>query len=68
MRPNYADSLGNSPQQPNNSQGNNGHATHHLSAMQRPATEQDGPVLECHVQAGWGAVALLALRMDGRRI
>lgn len=49
-------------------QAHGGNGARHLPRVQRHQAEQDGQMLERHVQAGRGGLELLALRALGREV
>jgi hypothetical protein len=49
-------------------QAHGGNGAHHLPRVQRHQAEQDGQMLERHVQAGWGSMDVPPLRAFGREV
>lgn len=65
---NYANNMGYSKKARDHRQIAIRHTAHNLPGMQRTAAQQARPVSVGDVQAGRGAVALLALRLEGGRV
>lgn len=63
-----ADSKRNPARQPDHGEANARHGSDDLSGVQRGAAQQQRPLSERVVSAGWCGLALLALLMEGRGI